>query len=315
MLRILTILLLLCLPVLSSCQQESTAKPVIVTTIKPVQALAYAVAGGVNSPLEVRQLLPDGASPHHYSLKPSDMRTLGSALAVFRIGSGLETFLDKPLASLDPHTLIVTLTDTPGIQHLPARSPHKHDAEETASEHEQHTAGDAAPTEDLHLWLNPQNAIAMSHEIARVLAQVDPDHKADYARNTSKLVERILATDEHIRQQLEPLRKRPYLSFHDAWQHFDTHYGLNFAGAVTLDASRLPGARHVQDIRHIVEQKQAICLFQEPQFSPSLIKTLMEGSTIRIGELDPLGMKLPLDENTYTNLMQAAADNFERCLR
>ena len=105
------------------------------------------------------------------------------------------------------------------------------------------------------------------------------------------------------------------MSFHDAWQHFDTHYGLNFAGAVTLDVSRLPGAKHVQDIRKIVEEKQAVCLFQEPQFSPTLVKTLVEGSDIRIGELDPLGMGLPLDDNTYITLLRQAAERFQQCLQ
>lgn len=312
--RILASFLLLCAFVLSSCQQGETTKPLIVSTIKPVQALVYAVAGASNQALELRQLLPDGISPHHYSLKPSDMRTLENARVIFRIDSGMETFLDKPLTGLGRNTLIVTLADAPATQHLSSRSRHEHE-EESAEEHQQHAPDMHELTEDLHLWLNPQNAIAMSHEIARILGEIDPDHKADYEANVRKLVERIQTTDAHIRQQLEPLRERPYLSFHDAWQHFDTHYGLNFAGAVTLDASRLPGARHVQDIRRIVEQKQALCLFQEPQFSPSLVKTLVEGSDIKIGELDPLGTTLPLDENTYTTLMQNAADSFERCLR
>ncbi len=314
--RILASFLLLCAFVLSSCQQEETTKPLIVSTIKPIQALVYAVAGANNQALEIRQLLPDGVSPHHYSLKPSDMRTLENARVIFRIDSGMETFLDKPLAALGGNTLTVTLADTPGIQHLSSRSRHEHEESETTDTHAHNAdTGNDDLTKDLHLWLNPQNAIAMSHEIARVLGETDPDHKADYEANAHILVGHIQATDAHIRQQLRPLIERPYLSFHDAWQHFDTHYGLNFAGAVTLDASRLPGARHVQEIREIVEKKQAVCLFQEPQFSPSLVKTLVEGSNIKVGELDPLGTTLPLDENTYTTLMQNAANSFERCLR
>ena len=82
-----------------------------------------------------------------------------------------------------------------------------------------------------------------------------------------------------------------------------------------MDVARLPGARHVQDIRHIIEQEKAVCLFQEPQFPPALVKTLAEGSKITVGELDPLGMKLPLDENTYTQLLQTAADSFTHCLQ
>ncbi len=303
MLRILTILLLLCLPVLQSCQVEPPAKPVIVSTIKPIHALVYAIAGGENSPLDIRQLLPDGASPHHYALKPSDMRTLETARVVFRIGSGLETFLDKPLATAIPSRAVITLADTTGIQALGSRHQHGDD-------HAGHAAGSA----DLHLWLNPVNAIAMSREIARALSDVDSAHQADYFANAQQLIAKIEATDVRIRQQLAPLSQQPYLSFHDAWQHFDTHYGLNFAGAVTLDVSRLPGARHVQDIRKIIEEKRAVCLFQEPQFPPAMVKTLVEGSNIRIGELDPLGMALTLDKDSYPTLLQAAADSFQECL-
>ncbi len=303
MLRILTILLLLCLPVLQSCQVEPPAKPVIVSTIKPIHALVYAIAGGENSPLEIRQLLPDGASPHHYALKPSDMRTLETARVVFRIGSGLETFLDKPLATAIPTRAVITLADTPGIQALGSRHQHGDDH-----------AGHAANSADLHLWLNPVNAIAMSREIARALSVADSAHQADYLANAQQLIAQIEATDARIRQQLAPLSQQPYLSFHDAWQHFDTHYGLNFAGAVTLDISRLPGARHVRDIRKIIEEKRAVCLFQEPQFSPAMVKTLVEGSNIRLGELDPLGMELTLDKDTYPTLLQTAADSFQQCL-
>ncbi|WP_084260380.1 zinc ABC transporter substrate-binding protein [Thiothrix lacustris] len=298
MFRILTIFLLLCLGVLTACQQDAATKPLVVSTIKPVQALVYAVAGGKDSPLEVTQLLPDGASPHHYALKPSDMRMLENAKVVFRIGSGLETFLDKPLANLSAQQRVITLADATGIQHLHARAEHKHD------DH----------SEDLHLWLNPDNAIVMSRAIAAALGEADPAHKADYLANAEQLIQNISATDAQIRQQLAPLSGKPYLSFHDAWQHFDTHYGLNFAGAVTLDVSRLPGARHVQDIRHIIEEKQAVCLFREPQFAPAMVKTLVEGSNIQLGELDPLGMSLPLDKNTYITLLKTAADSFQQCL-
>lgn len=311
MFRILTIFLLFCLPVLQSCQQEPNAKPLIVSTIKPIQALVYAIAGGNNSPLDIRQLLPDGASPHHYALKPSDMRTLENARAVFRIGSGLETFLDKPLANLPASTQVIDLGNADGIHHLHARS--RHTDEPTDSGHDDTDHSDTH-TEDLHLWLNPQNAITMSRAISNTLSTLDPAHADQYQANTAQLIQQIETADARIRQQLTPYAHRPYLSFHDAWQHFDTHYGLNFASAVTLDAGRLPGARHVQDIRNIIEGKQAVCLFQEPQFSPALVKTLVEGTAIHIGQLDPLGMQLPLDDTTYVKLLQNAADAFQRCL-
>lgn len=308
--RILTIFLLLCLPVLQSCQRESSAKPLVISTIKPIQALVYAVAGGNGGPLEIRQLLPDGASPHHFALKPSDMRSLENAQIIFRIGSGLETFLDKPLANLPATTQVIDLSEANGVNHLYSRSAHADAATPGSADTEQHNRHN----EDLHIWLNPQNAIAMSHAIDNALSAIDPAHAAQYHTNTQQLIQQITTADAHIRQQLAPFSHKPYLSFHDAWQHFDSHYGLSFAGAVTLDASRLPGARHIWDIRKIIEEKQAVCLFQEPQFSPALVKTLVEGTGIKLGELDPLGMQLPLNGDTYITLLQTAANAFQKCL-
>ena len=306
MLRILTVFLLLCVPVLQSCQRETASKPLVVSTIKPVQALVYAVAGGDQGAIALHQLLPDGASPHHYALKPSDRRLLEQASAVFYVGEGLESFLSKSLSNLAPDTQRVALAQAQGIQHLHAR----HQAETTHDDgHETHKEG-----EDWHVWLNPVNAIAMTHQIAQVLSEIDPPNRELYQRNAALLVQRINAADERIKAQLAAVKTRPYLAFHDAWQHFDTHYELKFAGAVTLDVSRLPGARHVQDIRSLITERQAVCLFQEPQFPPALVKTLAEGTDLRIGELDPLGMKIPLNADTYPALLQSAADSFTQCL-
>jgi zinc transport system substrate-binding protein len=322
--RILTSFLVLCVPVFVSCQRTAhdTAhqKPLVISTIKPIQALVYRIAGGAQSPLELHQLLPDGASPHHFALRPSDMQSLEQAKVIFRIDPALETFLNKPLASLPSTTRIIALADSQGVKLLPNRTPHHDEDEneaETAAEHS--TAHDdtelgAHATHDLHIWLNPNNALAMTQTIADALAKLDPAHQADYQRNAHDLQQQIQATDQHIHDQLHNVQNQAYLSFHDAWQYFDTAYGLNFAGAVTLDVARLPGTRHVQDIRHIVETDKAVCLFQEPQFPPALVKTLAEGSKIKVGELDPLGMKLPLDENTYIHLLQNAADSFQHCL-
>lgn len=300
MLRILTIFLLLCAPVLQSCQQDTPKKPVVISSIKPVHALVYAVAGGAQSPLQLEQLLPDGASPHHYALKPSDRQRLDHASVVFYISDGLETFLEKPLTSRANLATAIALAHTTGLQHLPTRQPH-----ETAT----HNTG-----QDLHLWLNPINANRMAQRIATVLGDIDPIHREDYLRNAAQLQQRIQTTDAQIQRQLAAVKNKPYLAFHDAWQHFDNHYGLAFAGAVTLDISRLPGARHVQEIRRLIQEKQVVCLFQEPQFPPALVKTLAEGTDLRIGELDPLGMRLPLTEDTYTRLLQDAADSFQQCL-
>ncbi|MCG6395925.1 zinc ABC transporter substrate-binding protein, partial [Vibrio alginolyticus] len=48
-----------------------TASADVLTSVRPVGLIAAAVADGVT---DTQILLPDGASPHDYALKPSDLK-------------------------------------------------------------------------------------------------------------------------------------------------------------------------------------------------------------------------------------------------
>lgn len=93
--------------------------PRVVTTIKPVHSLAAAVMAGVGEP---QMLLPPGASPHDYALKPSDARALDQAQVVFWIGAPLEGFFVKPVQSLAGKARVVALASAPDLVLLPTRS-------------------------------------------------------------------------------------------------------------------------------------------------------------------------------------------------
>ena len=70
------------------------AEPRVLTSIKPLQLIAAAVQDGVGTP---DVLLPAGASPHHYTLRPSDLRQVKEADLVYWIGPDLEGFLPTVL--------------------------------------------------------------------------------------------------------------------------------------------------------------------------------------------------------------------------
>ena len=74
--------------------------PDVVVSIKPIHSLVAAIMQGVGEP----GLIVEGAaSPHTYSLKPSNAAALQDADVVFWVGHGLEAFLEKPLESLGHH--------------------------------------------------------------------------------------------------------------------------------------------------------------------------------------------------------------------
>ena len=93
----------------------ASAAPDVVVSIKPVHSLVASVMKGVGEP----SLIVEGAaSPHTYTLKPSNARALENADLVFWIGPGLEAFLDKPLQALPKKAKVVELEDAPGLTKL-----------------------------------------------------------------------------------------------------------------------------------------------------------------------------------------------------
>ncbi len=89
-------------------------------------------------------LLVKGASSEHtYALRPSDARALSEADIVVRVSEHLETFLNKPLASLSDKAVAVTLADMPGMTLLPPREGgafEAHHYDEAAASAENHAA-------------------------------------------------------------------------------------------------------------------------------------------------------------------------------
>lgn len=94
------------------------AAPDVVVSIKPIHSLVASIMKGVGEP----SLIVEGAaSPHTYTLKPSNARALENADVVFWVGPGLEAFLDKPLEALPKNAKVVELEDALGLTKLPFR--------------------------------------------------------------------------------------------------------------------------------------------------------------------------------------------------
>ena len=92
------------------------ATPNVVASIKPVHSLVASVMAGIGTP---HLVLDGGASPHGFSLKPSDAAALSQAEVVFWIGPEMERFLIKPLGTLADKARSIPLMDAENIALLP----------------------------------------------------------------------------------------------------------------------------------------------------------------------------------------------------
>lgn len=276
--------------------------PTVLATIKPIHSLAAAVMAGVGTP---ELLIGGSASAHSYVLKPSDARKIAAARIIFWVGPDLETFLATPLANLAPDATLVALGQAEGVTRLAARPAGLWTAPPQAA-----ADGHINP----HVWLAPGNAIAMTRAIAAALAAADPAHAERYHTNAAKEITVIETLDRRLAAELAPIRKRPYIVFHDGYAYFEAHYGLDAVGAVTVEPDRPVGPRRVAELRDALKSGKAVCIFREPQFPPALIQTLSQGTAARIGVLDPLGAALAPGPDLYPALMMALADSIVRCL-
>ncbi len=287
---------------------SAMAEPRVVTSIPPLHSLVAAVTAGVTEP---HLLVPNGASPHAYALRPSDRRALSEADLIVWVGPDLEFFLEKALAS-GSRARHLEMTALPGLLRLPAR----HGGKFEGAGHDHEPPGDHRHHDGLdpHVWLDPDNARVLLGAVAAALVEIDPANAARYHANRLAAERELAVTVDTIERRLAPIKRRPYVVFHDAYRYFEQHFGLNAVAAVTVSPEQRPGARRLSEIRESIRASGAHCVFTEPQFEPSMVRVVTEDTGARSGELDPLGAGLTPGPGLYPRLLERLALSLEECL-
>lgn len=332
---------------------QAAAEVNVVATIPAVHSIVSGVMGETGQP---HLLIPGGASPHTYNLKPSDARALADADLVVWVGPQLEAFLDGELGTLAPSAKRVALQALDGATRHSIREgglwdghdhgghgghdehdghdghdghddEHAHDhSDKDAHDHQDHgdhddhhgehahsKDGDDA-TLDAHMWLDPGNAIVLSAAVADMLSGIDAENADVYSANHASQVEALTALDSELSDRLAAVKTEPFIVFHDAYQYFETHYGLRGVGSVTVSPEVAPGAARVRAIQDRIKDRSARCVFAEPQFKPSILQAVTEGTTARAGVLDPVGAELAPGAQLYPQLMRQLASGLVACL-
>ena len=166
---------------------------------------------------------------------------------------------------------------------------------------------------DPHVWLDPDNARLLVRAIAVRLAEIDPANAPAYRANADAMVARIREVESEVADVVGPVADVPYVVFHDAYQYFERHYGLNAVGSITLSPDRQPGARRLLEIRDKIAELDARCVFREPQFAPDLVRTVIEDTTAQVGTLDPLGIAHAAGPDAYPQLLRELGRNLAGC--
>jgi zinc transport system substrate-binding protein len=283
--------------------------PQVTTDIPVTHSLVTRVMAGIGTP---DLIVNRGASPHDYSLRPSNAASLEAADLVFWISSELTPWLEGALKTLAADAKVIELMDAKGSTVLPFREGstfethshrHKHDEDEHAT-----------VNVDPHGWLDPYNGKIWLDVIATELSKIDPENTDIYFDNVSQGKTDIDAAISEIDATLAPFRGTNFIVYHDAYQYFERRFDVLAAGSISMGDVSDPSPARIAEIHQTVEELDMTCVFSEPQFNPELVATVVDGTKARARVIDPLGTRLTLGADFYLNLLRNIAQTMANCL-
>lgn len=312
--------------------------PSVATDIAPVHSLVSRVMQGIGTP---ELIVAAGATPHEYSLRPSEAAALQDADLIFWIGPDLTPWMADAIQTLAEGAEVTSLMTVDKTTKLPFREgalfeAHDHDADDDDEHahddhddddhghddhaHEEHDDDDHGHDDhghgayDPHSWLSLDNGAVWLNAIAAQLSSVDPDNASAYFTNAAVAREEFDTLRTEINDMLAPVRGRSFIVFHDAYQYFEMSFNLPASGAISVSDATDPSPARIADIQARVKDQDVTCVLSEPQFDPKIVAAVMDGSEARTGVLDPLGSDLETGSELYGNVLRNLAGALADCL-
>jgi zinc transport system substrate-binding protein len=317
--------------------------PKVMTDIAPIHSLTAQVMGDLGTP---DLLLPPGADPHDFALRPSDADRLSDAALVIWVGHGLTPWLEEPLEVLAPSATQLELLETDGWETLENRElkeigveddhDHEddhghdeddhddhddHDEEHGHDDHDEDDGHDAHGHDahdhgefDPHAWGDPDIAQVWLGHIATALSEIDPDNAATYLANAEAAQANIASLDATLTARLTLLAGKNYILPHDGYQYFEVHYGLTAVGALADGDGRTPGPAQVAALRDKMTAEGINCVFSDRAIGDRWATILTEGTNANTARLDAIGVGLTAGPALYADLMERLGTSFEGCL-
>ncbi|GHA92490.1 MULTISPECIES: metal ABC transporter substrate-binding protein [Streptomyces] len=282
------------LTTLSACSSSDAAdrgsgdKLNVVASFYPMQFLAEEIGG---SHVSVTTLTKPGVEPHDLELTPRQIGGLGDAdLILFLKGiqpavddavaqSGVENTVDAAkLTTLENHG-----TEVDGHDHG-----HDEGEEHAHEEGEEHAHEGEEAGADPHIWLDPVKYAEVAEGVGKSLEKADPDHAADYRKNTDTLVGELNALNTAYETGLKDTATTTFITTHSAFGYLAERYGLTQEGIAGIDPEAEPSPARINEIHGVAEKSRATTVFFETLASDKTAKTLAKDLGLKTGVLDPL---------------------------
>ncbi|MFI1100336.1 metal ABC transporter substrate-binding protein [Streptomyces melanogenes] len=292
---------------LSACSDSGTGatkdgKLDVVASFYPMQYLAERIGG---DHVSVRNLTKPGVEPHDLELSPRQTASLGKAGLVVYL-KGIQPAVDKAIAQSGAgHTV-----DAAGLTKLEDHGTevgHGHEGEEHHGESE---AG-----ADPHVWLDPVKYAEVAQGVGKALQKADPDHAADYRKNTDAVVKDLGALNGKFAAGLKNTATKTFITTHSAFGYLAERYGLTQEGIAGIDPEAEPSPARVRELQSIAKKDHVDTVFFETLASDKTAKTLAKDTGLKTDVLDPLeGITKKSKGEDYLQVMESNLAALQKAL-
>jgi zinc transport system substrate-binding protein len=270
-------LLLLCAVMLLHCNgpRQVESELHFGATIPPLAAVLRELTG---DRAQVMCLLPPGASPHTYSLKPSDMRTMEALKGLFYIHEQLDGWAAD--LAVSGKIECADLVAPPFLMSWEEHGGHNHGDDAAEQAHD-----DVNP----HFWGDPRAIESLVPALVKTLSTLDPDGATHYEGNARRFTEDLQRLDQEVQGILEGVKRCPVMVFHPSWDYFFARYNIPVAAVIEPFPGKEPTPRHLQQLIAQATEEAVCALFTEPQLPRRPAEVISETIETPLFELDPLG--------------------------
>ncbi|MCM9079452.1 MULTISPECIES: metal ABC transporter substrate-binding protein [Streptomyces] len=283
----------------------------VTASFYPLQFLAEQIG---KDHVKVDVLTRPGVEPHDLEITPRQTGQLGEADVVLYLKS-LQPAVDKAVAQSGVKNIVDAATLTELEAH--GSSGHDHGAEEAHAEGEghDHDHGHGEGARDPHVWLDPVKYAEIAKGVGASLEKADPDHAADYRKNTDELVGKLTALDTEFKDGLKNTTSRTFITTHSAFGYLAERYGLDQEGISGVDPESEPSPARMKDLQAVARKDNVTTVFFEALASDKTAKTLATDTGLRTDVLDPLeGITDKSQGADYFEVMRSNLKNLQKAL-
>lgn len=280
---------ILLLFLLSGCAVSAPEADIAATTL-PVYEFTAQLCQGTD--LTVARLITEPVSClHDYSLGVRQVRAVEAASTIVISGAGLEAFMEDLLSGKD------VIDASEGISLLGCEHDHHDD------DHHHHET-------DSHIWLSPENAIAMCANICAGLEEKYPRHASLFRANLSALTADIQALADYGRQQLSSLSCRDLITFHDGFTYFAESFDLHILAAVEEESGSEASAAELKELIGLIDTHNIPAIFTEKSGSVSAAGIISRETGVTVFDLD-----MAMAGNSWFEAMYHNIDTMKEALQ